>query len=70
VIESLLGLGDPKYVPFATIQSKAQNLSPLIGQSNPRFSTGIGRLAPLKNPSTMHTILSEEWRKWQRPPTV
>jgi hypothetical protein len=68
VIESLLG--EPKYVPFAKIQSNAQNLSPLIGKSNPRFSTGIGRLAPLKNPSTMHTILSEEWRKWQRPPTV
>ena len=70
VIESLLGLGEPKKVSFATIQSDAQKLSPLIGKSNPRFSTGIGRLVPLKNPSTMHTILSEEWRKWQRPPTV
>ena len=70
VIESLLGLGEPKKVSFATIQSDAQKLSPLIGKSNPRFSTGIGRLVPLKIPSTMHTILSEEWRKWQRPPTV
>jgi hypothetical protein len=70
VIESLLGLGDPEKNSLAKIQSNAQQLKPLIGKSNPRFSTGIGRLAPLKNPSTMHTILSEEWRKWQRPPTV
>lgn len=68
VIESLLG--EPGKVPFAKIQSDAQNLSPIIGKSNPRFSTGIGRLVPLKNPSTMYTILSEEWRKWQRPPPV
>ena len=68
VIESLLG--EPGKVPFAKIQSDAQNLSPIIGKSNPRFSTGIGRLVPLKQPSTMHTILSEEWRKWKRPPPV
>ncbi|MEI8316983.1 MAG: hypothetical protein WCH79_03480 [Planctomycetia bacterium] len=68
VIESLLGV--PGNVPFATIQGKAQQLSPVIGKSNPRFSTGIDRLVPLKQPSTMHTILSEEWRKWQRPPPV
>lgn len=68
VIESLLGVSGN--VPFATIQGKAQQLSPLIGKSNPRFSTGIGRLVPLKQPSTMHTILSEEWRKWKRPPPV
>lgn len=68
VIESLLG--EPGKVPFATIQGKAQNLSPLIGKSKSRCSTGIGRLVPLKNPSTMHTILSEEWRKWKRPPPV
>lgn len=68
VIESLLGVSGN--VPFATIQGKAQQLSPVIGKSKPRFSTGIGRLVPLKQPSTMHTILSEEWRKWKRPPPV
>lgn len=67
VIESLLGV--PGNVPFATIQATQQR-NPVIGKSNPRFSPSIGRLAPLKQPSTMHTILSEEWRKWQRPPPV
>jgi len=56
--------------PFATVQSHAQKLSPIIGKSNPRFSAWIARLVPLKNPSTMHTILLEEWRKWQRPTPV
>ena len=58
VIESLLG--EPGKVPFASIQSDAQNLSPIIGKSNPRFSSGIGRLVPPNNPSTMPTILSEQ----------
>ena len=58
VIESLLG--EPGKVPFASIQSYAQNLSPIIGKSNPRFSSGIGRLVPPNNLSTMPTILSEQ----------
>ena len=58
VIESLLG--EPGKVPFASIQSNVQNLSPIIGKSNPRFSSGIGRLVPPNNLSTMPTILSEQ----------
>lgn len=68
VIESLLGVAGSG--PFAKIQSDAQKLSPVIGRSNPRFSSGIGRLVPLKNPSTLHSILSEEWPKWKRPQSV
>ena len=68
VIESLLGVAGSS--SFAKIQSDAQKLSPVIGRSNPRFSSGIGRLVPLKNPSTLHSILSEEWQKWKRPQSV
>jgi hypothetical protein len=68
VIQSLLG--EPGSVSFAKIQGDAQKLSPVIGRSNPRFSAGIGRLVPLKNPSTLHSILAEEWAKWRRPKPV
>ena len=68
VIQSLLG--EPGSISFANIQADAQKLSPVIGRSNPRFSAAIGRLVPLKTPSTLHSILSEEWRKWKRPKPV
>jgi hypothetical protein len=68
VIQSLLG--EPGSVSFAKIQGDSQKLSPVIGRSNPRFSAGIGRLVPLKNPSTLHSILAEEWAKWRRPKPV
>lgn len=68
VIQSLLG--EPGSISFAKIQGDAQKLSPVIGRSNSRFSAGIGRLVPLKNPSTLHSILAEEWGKWRRPKPV
>lgn len=68
VIQSLLG--EPGSISFANIQADAQKLSPVIGRSNPRFSAAIGRLVPLKTRSTLHSILSEEWRKWKRPKPV
>lgn len=68
LIESLPG--EPGNVPFATTQRNVRNLSPTTGKSNPRFSSGIGRLVPPNNRSTMPTILSEKWRAWRPPPPV
>lgn len=68
VIQSLLG--EVGSISFSKIKNDAQKLSPVIGRSNRRFSASIGGLVPLKNPSTLHSILAEEWGKWKRPKPV
>jgi hypothetical protein len=65
VIRSLLQETDAK--PFPSLLADSTKVSPVIGRNVRPFSARITRLRPLKNPSTMRTILLEEWRSWKPP---
>ena len=68
IIKSLLGEAGAKSLGQIAQQSNA--LSPLIGNKKAMFSSSPARLSPLKRSSTMHSILSAEFRKWREPETT
>lgn len=65
VIRSLLQETGAK--SFPSLLADSTKVSPVIGRNVRPFSASIARLSPLKNPSTMRTILLEEWRNWKQP---
>ena len=65
IIKSLLGEAGAK--SLGQIAQQANALPPLIGNKKAEFSSSSARLSPLKRRSTMHGILSTEFRKWREP---
>lgn len=55
---------------FSDINAMASKLSPTVSHKLGQYSSAISQLRPLKQNSTMHRILSEQWQRWQQRETV
>jgi len=51
---------------FSDIHATAAKLSPNVSHNLGQYSSAISQLRPLKQNSTMHRILSEQWQQWQQ----